>query len=775
MRRGPDGDDGTAARRRGLAATATVTLVAVVILSVAGTAGAATSASEPDRPRRVLVLSLPRTTWERLADTPTPRLRALLARSAVAALSPRTIGPVTDPGRAYATLGAGNRATTANPFTDGEAADADEDTPAGPAAAVFRRRTGIEPSGRVLALTFPAQVARNEQLLYGSRPGAFGGALVRSGLTAGVVGNAGQSIDDATRRQVALAAVDDTGQAAAGRVSADLLVEDDAAPFGVRSDPGRVLESVREVWASGATVAIVEFSDLERAEQARPQSTPAQGDRQFRQALRDADALAGELLATVDLQRDLVLVLGPTAPLEREQLTVFGLAGAGVPPGWARSSTTRRDAFVTLPDVAPTILRRLAVAVPSSMSDTPVSAVPAELPLAQRMEQMIRDNQRAVFRDEATGPLTVAFIVMLVVLLAVVAWTVGRRPSWSPAVRWACLVVMSVPVVMFLAGLLPYGRFTVATFGLVVLGGAAVVATVAVTAGRREDLLAPLVPAGLSVLVLTVDVATGAHLQINTMFGYSPIVAGRFAGFGNQAYAIFSIATLITATAVWDIWGRHRPDTPDRIRLGVVGAFFAAAVVVDGAPVLGSDVGGVLAMVPSYTLCLLMLAGRRIRARMVAAVGVATVGILAAFAAVDLARPPESRTHLGRFAQRLLDGDAAIILERKLQANLNQLTSTAWTVVIPAALAFFAYLTWRPNRRLAKVIERHPSFRTFGASAITLGVLSWAVNDSGVAIPAMMLTLALPYTAHLVLSTFLAPVPTGPAPGGRPRSASGSR
>jgi hypothetical protein len=747
-----------------------VSLAVLLVMAVVrpDVAHAAEGDAGEDLPGRVLVVTLPRTTWDRLGDGSVPTLRRFLDGAAVAAMSPRTVGPVTDPGRAYITLGAGNRASTLDPFTDGEAADADEDTPAGPASAVFERRSGVTATGRVLALTFPEQVARNDQLLYGAEPGALAQALGSDGRRSAVVGNAGQTRNDPSRRHVALAGVDATGQADVGQVGPDLLVQDELAPFGVRSDPEQVLRAVDEAWAGGATLAVVEMSDLERAEQARIQSTPEQGDRQFQQALEDADRLFARLLDTVDPARDLVMVLGPDAPLSGEQLTVFGLTGPGVERGWARSSTTRRDGFVTLTDVAPSILGRLGIEVPDSMNDTPITAVGADVALGDRIDRLVRDDERARFRDRATGPLTVSFIVLLVVLLLLVAWTLGRRNSWAAPVRYLCLLVMSVPSVMFLAGLLPYGPFTVATYGLVVAGGAALVAAVAQVAGRRDLLAAPLVPAALAVVVLAVDVAAGGSLQINTMFGYSPIVAGRFAGFGNQAFAIISISTLIVATAGWEVWALRRPGSSDRVRLAAVVGLFVAVVIIDGSPTLGSDVGGVLAMVPAFTVCTLMLAGRRIRARLVVLIGAMTVGVLVLFAALDLARPAESRTHLGRFAQRVLDGDAWVILQRKLEANVNILTSTTWTVVIPAALVFLAYLTWRPNRGLVRVNEQHPSFRPFGVSAIVLGFLSWAVNDSGVAIPAMMLTIALPYTAYLVLFTLLARDRVPGADRGRP-------
>ena len=627
-----------------------------------------------------------------------------------------------------------------------------EATPSGPAATVYERRTGITPTGQVVALTVAEQVSRNDSLLYGAVPGALGSALARGGHPMGVVGNADETLTDGTQREVALGAMTTDGQVPAGRVSASLLVADDTAPFGVRTDADAVRSTVASAWTD-ADVMLVEMSDLERAEMARVQSTPEQGDAQFTWALRQADRLFGELTADLDPTRDLIMVLGPTAPLDEEQLTVFGMRGPGISAGWAKSPTTRRAGFMTLTDIAPTILDRLGIDRPDSMNDTPADSAASAAELTDRIDTMVRDNERAVFRDQATGPITVAFILVLVVLLLLVAWCVSRHNAWAGWLTACCLVVLAIPPAIYLSGLAPYGPFSTPTFGLAILAVAIVLALVARLSERVDQVMAPLLLAALSVVVLVVDIVVGGPLQINTVFGYSPIVAGRFAGYGNQAFSILTISALVVVTAGWEAARSRRPDSSDTGRLVLTVLFFLAIVVADGAPMFGADVGGVLASVPAFAVCTLLLTGRRIRARLVVLIGVVTVGVLVVFAALDLARPVESRTHLGRFAAKVLDGDAAVILQRKLEANLSILTSTIWTVVIPVALLFLAYLTWRPNRMLQRINERHGSFRAFGISALTLGIVAWAVNDSGVSIPALMLTVALPYTAYLVLQT----------------------
>ncbi len=738
-------------------------LVALVLLAVVGApaAGATDSGrrSDDEVARRVLVVTIPRVTWETIGREKPPRLTEFLDGAAVASMSTRTVGPRTDNADGYLTMGAGNRADALNALTAGDASQVTETTPSGSAAEVYRRRTGIEPTGEVVVLSIAEQIARNDALLYGSAPGALASALSDAGHRTGVVGNADAGlVDVAPQREVALAGMDRDGQVAVGNVSSALLIGDPLAPFGVRIDTDAMVASVDRGWES-ADVQVVELSDLERAEEARAQSTVEQGDAQFSTALARSDTAFGRLLDGMDLSRDLVMVVAPTSPIAGEELTVFGMQGPGVEPGWARSPTTRRAGFVTLTDVAPTILDAFDVDPPSEVNDTPIVAVGGTgAPLAERIDTMVRDDERALFRDEATGPITVAFIVGLVVLLLAVMWAVGRQASWRRPLRWCSLAVVATPSMMYLSGLLPYGAFSVVTFGLAIAVGSIALAAVATGIGRFDAVAPPVLVCGFAVAVLGADIVTGGNLQLNTVFGYSPIVAGRFAGYGNQAFSILTISALVLVTGGWEIWRRRAPDSGDVGRIIASIAVFGVVVVLDGSPSWGSDVGGVLASIPAFTVCILLLKGIRIRARLVLLIGAATVGVLALFAAVDLARPVDSRTHLGRFAQKLLDGDGALILQRKLEANMSILTSTVWTFVIPMALLFVGYLTWRPNRVMRRLTTEHSGFRAFGISGLTLGLLAWAVNDSGVAIPALMLTVALPYTAYLALGSPPGPV-----------------
>ena len=728
----------------------------LVALTATGLAAPASADARNERAgRQVVIVSVPTLTWAVVADQRPPAMMRLISASAVASLSLRTIGARTSVAEGYVTIGAGNRATvassSANTSFDGQ--DAVEGSTADD---VYARRMAIRPNGSVLQLGIVDIVRSAHRFDYGAEPGALGDALHAAGLSTAVVGNADGPVQGAVEphREAALAMMDGTGQVDGGSVSRELLVDDPQWPFGVRANEARV-NAAFDAALAAHDVVLVEASDYARLDRdRRTMSTAAQAQAQAR-ALAVADRLVAHVLDRVDLSRDVVVLVAPSAPSTAERLSTFAIAGAGIEPGWARSATTRRAGYVTLPDIAPTVLAALGLSPSDPMTGTLISSDGGGAPTADYLSSMVRDDVITRFRDKAVGPVSVAFIVFQVLVygLAVVALT-GRRERLRPYVAGAALEVLAMPPVVFLSGLVHYDRLGVAGYTVGVFVAAAVLAAVAWVVGRRHLLAPPGLLIGLTLAVLLIDVLTGARLQINTAFGYSPIVAGRFAGYGNLAFALVAISAIVVGTALWGAPRLARPDAPKvDWTLVVTSLLFAAVIAIDGLPSLGSDVGGVLATLPAFAITLMLLAGAAVSWRRIVGVGAATVAVIVTFAAVDLSRPVEKRTHLGRFARQLLDGDVGPVLQRKAQANIHLLTSSVWTYVIPVALAFLAVLTWRRTGFLRVLQRSVPGLRACLVGALIAGVLGFALNDSGVAVPAMMFGILLPYLAWLLMRT----------------------
>jgi len=778
---------------------AAVALVALAALApVTGPA-----AAEPDAPAstgRVLVVSIPRLTWPQIASRDVPNIERFLSQSAVGDLSLRTIGPRTSLGEGYITMGAGNRAGVREADA-GRMLSATDLYENGTAADAYQRRTGWDPDGKLLQLSIAAIQATNDRYLYGAQPGAMGQALTEAGFRTSVIGNddvelsaaglvtfdpssptgepsdgpadetaVGDSPDSAItgtieplngeNRPAGLAVMDDQGQVPSGSVSRNLLDRDQNAAFGIALSEEKVLEAFETTW-DDRTVSLVELSDLERADLYASRAAAGQARILFDRALTRTDHLLGELLKRTD-PGDLVVLVSPASPRAHETLTPVAIRGPGFSSGTLSSGTTRRAGYVTLPDLAPTILDHLGLAKPEPMTGSPIVATNDGTTSPARFHDFIEKNEATKFRDAAATTITVLFVIMQVVLCGLALAALIRGSVWlRRSAALLGLVTMCLPVVTFAMGLGRLYRIGFWPYLLLMYLGAGLLAWLSLRIGARTDdrrraVVTTLVPVALTYTLLVVDILVGGHLQLNTIFGYSPLVAGRFSGYGNPAYSLLSMATIILACALWTVFDGDRPGpTRRRLLIGII-AMFCLTIAVDGHPSLGSDVGGVLSIVPSVFLVLWLLLGRRIRIRTVLAAAAATLTAITVFALIDLQRPAAQQTHLGRLVHSTFGdggGDGlTTTIERKINANITVLTHSIWTWTIPLALIVLARISWRRPRMIDSHLDDSPATRAVLWGGICMCVLGMAVNDSGIAIPAVMFMLFLPYVLFQVLT-----------------------
>jgi hypothetical protein len=182
---------------------------------------------------------------------------------------------------------------------------------------------------------------------------------------------------------------------------------------------------------------------------------------------------------------------------------------------------------------------------------------------------------------------------------------------------------------------------------------------------------------------------------------------------------------------------------------GTVAVLGLATVVLVGAPGLGRDFGGVLAVVPGFAVLGMLLTGVRVTAARAAAVLAAAVLAVGAVAVLDWRRPPGERSHLGRFVEQLLTGEAATVVLRKAQANLDILLGSALVWTLPSAAVAAVWLL-RPGGPLRGRTE--PELRAGLLGCATALLLGAAVNDSGVAVPATAAVLLVPLLVWLAAS-----------------------
>ena len=690
--------------------------------------------------RNAVVVGLPGVTWSDIARTQPPHLLDLVAEGASGSVAVRTNSARTTYNSGFATIGAGTRMDA--PKSVGLA------SPPSDAAGKDLEMKGLDEM---------EELAREEGYST-ARPGALASAL--EDRTVAVIGSSSLGFAPpapvGVDRPALLAGMDGSGVVDVAAVGPSMLRANASAPFGVETDQGLAGDYLEQVLADPCAVVVLDPGDLIRAE-----TLAGIGAAGAEKARAEALLSADEQIGAADVllgPEDLLIVVTVTSP-QAEDDTHLGIAVATGEGFGAReelvSASTRKGGFVTLPDVAPTVLDFLGVERPASMLGRPWSSNARDGdPVAEGIEL----DEESVFSYGVQPGIATGFVIAQVTAYIVlsVLFSMKRRGKAVPdrvparALEAAALAFAAFPLASYLAGAGPTHELGLGGFVGLLLGVDAMLVCLSLAA-LRTPLDRLLAIAAATLLVMVGDLLLGEALQLNAVFGNSPIVAGRFAGLGNLAFSILGASALVTATIVVHKKKGHGG-------LVAAAAIFAFAVAVDGAPSLGSDVGGVLALVPGFALTWILLSGHRITLRAALLAAVAGVVALGLFLLVDLARPEDSRTHLARLAESVREqgaGAFADTIGRKVRTNLRIFTSTIWTYLVPPALLLLGILLRRPPGRWEELARRFPEIRSGLVGGLVLALLGFAVNDSGIVVPAMFLSWLVPMAlvAYVALET----------------------
>ena len=688
-----------------------------------------------------VVVALPGVTWADVERQQPPNILAAADEGAIGSMAVRTISSKTTYASGFATIGAGTRVDggrTSGGQTGGSAMEGGLFSRDVQATGLGEMRTLADDAGYNAAPGMLATTFRNE----------IPGSLVFA------VGNSDPGLDPPSPlgpgRWALLGAMTVTGDVQYSATSEVMLETADGYPFGVRTSPETASEAISSsISADGCSLVIVDPGDLTRADElatARGAPVPAWSD----SALMAADGLVGTAADALG-EDDLLLIVSPTSP-GWDPETHLGVAiarGPGFPAGsMLTSGSTRAPDLVTLPDIAPTVLAHFDVEQPPEMLGR--GFVARASGGGDRIAAMVELDDESVYSHGIQADMATGYVLFQVFMCALIVLLLRREGAERaylaehPAVRrsleWGALAVVSFPVAVYLSSPLPAHELRLwwlipATIAI----DLALVALVSLAIRQPLDRLMAL--ALVTVAVMVVDLAFGGRLQFNAIFGNDPINAGRFAGLGNSAFAVLGACTILAAALMVHRW-------PDRgWVMPAIAGLFVLAVVADGAPQLGSDVGGVLALVPAMAVTFMLLLGRRPSWRVVVIGAVAALAALAAFLAIDLSRPAESQTHLGSFFTDVRERGGGVFLdtiERKARTNLRVFRSTIWTYLVPPALAVIAYLLFRPVGSWRHFAAEYPKLRAGLIGGLILGILGFAVNDSGIVVPAMILSFLVP-------------------------------
>ncbi|MDO5739281.1 MAG: hypothetical protein Q4P07_03945 [Ornithinimicrobium sp.] len=654
--------------------------------SMAGdTPAAAVIAATGDAP--VVFVGVPGLTWDLITPGTTPALDRLATDAATAALVLRGTHEVTCAPDAWLTLGAGQRAGTDLPGCG--------DAPATGSPSVTSR-SGLVRDGMIDPQAWQAWQAAAQRRALGTQLGA----LVGPRGCAAAYGPA-----------AAIAAADVNGKV------------DNYHPAGLSDEALRLDPACR--------LHLI--------------SAPAVGAMDGTAALRQVDRGIADLARSLpEGSRLIVAGMGHLGDEPDAEVLIVGPADWGPTTGpvplTLTSGSTRQAGLVQLTDL--TVALRQAASL--DWDDDAFAGGP--LLLLDRPDHVdwARSLADAVSLAKTLPATTLGVIgILLLPLLGA-----GLLMRWRRVVAGAATVAMTIPVATFLVGLMPWWQSrhpgVVLTVGVVLIGAG--IATLAWAGPWRRHPLGPAaIVATLTLIVIGADLFHSSRLGLVSILGLQPVTAGRFYGQGNVGFGIMlgALIVLLAAVLTWmtpRIQGTGHRSGAAALTVATLGL---ATLLVNASPQAGADFGGVPALVLVTGLLTLSALAVRWSFGTLAVLGAAGFVVAGVVMVADWMRGAGQRTHLGDFVQSAIEGDAGAIVARKLQQSLGILISypLSWLAVLALVLVTVVVLTRQPG--WTACLWRHPGVRPAALAGVLAMVLTWGLNDSGIAAIALTLTLLI--------------------------------
>lgn len=294
------------------------------------------------------------------------------------------------------------------------------------------------------------------------------------------------------------------------------------------------------------------------------------------------------------------------------------------------------------------------------------------------------------------------------------------------ALAWTACLITALPAGLWLANMLPWwrtGNATAIALGIALVFAVGVVVVLAALAraalalmrslrpqaprrlltelgiadagnglgtlapGAFAALISSLLLVALTAVVIFYDAGYRAPIAFNGPLGMNAVVAGRFYGMSNTAFAL-AAASLLVTIASWSgplvAAQRRSNESRHAAAVALVAVPGVMALILDAAPEMGADIGGALTLVPALVALGAGLAGVRLGWRRWAAVGAVAVGIVLLLGLIDFLFGGSS-THLGGFFNQLLTGTAGATLTRKATALVTPFISN-WLATVALAV-----------------------------------------------------------------------------------------
>ncbi len=721
-------------------------IITLIVVQLTAPAQAAST-----RHGNVVILVIDQITLADLKGLHLPNIQSLIDRGAIGAMNVRVANTeALSPG--YLSLGTGNKADGISrkpgPVLPAEGLEPGERLDGRSAGDVYYERTGRKLQSPAAAnLSINAIVLANQQGDMGAVPGSLGGTLREAGLKTAAIGNLDTRSDYG--RGVIDIVMDEKGKVDYGVLNTGLVRADRRFPTGRRTDRVELAAAFYEAYMKTDVIA-VDWGDTSRVWKDAPFLTAENQRRLINASLRRADVFVGDILRTIDLDRDLLIIVvpdvSPPAAENNNLITPTIAAGKGINRGLLTTPTTRRDGIVTNTDIAPTVLDFFGLSTPTDMIGRPLSVAPFA---GDRLDFLIKSNQDWInIRNLQAPPLRAFAFWAIGIMLASMVLLLFPAKRFKPAwLRPFLLSLLAIPLAMLLLSLIGQSDLLGIFTGLI-----GITAVVVALASWRARLSVDAI-GYVSLLVwgiVLADLALNGPLLMTSIFSYSVIEGARYYGIGNEFLGVLVGAATIGS---FYLLNRFSPTNAPRVwpKALVVTALVASAFLVSSAA-FGAKFGGMLTIVAGFSIGALGLIKGRIRVKDLGIVAIFGSLFIVMIVAYDLIRGG-SGSHVGLLVGAIKEQGVAPLINvvgRKVAMNMKLVEYALWNWVNVVSVVVLVVAFYGLRKRLRWLFKEYEYFKPILSGGLVAAVTAFVVNDSGVVAMAQIFIYLVPATLYLM-------------------------
>ncbi|HEX3044858.1 MAG TPA: hypothetical protein VHY08_08880, partial [Bacillota bacterium] len=622
--------------------------------------------TENPGPQPIVIVSIDKADSLDLWNSELPSLKELIATSACGLMNIRSNAGYGNTGGGYLTLGSGSRATM--PGILGGTFEKEEALPGGTANQYLAWTYGFSAAALSnSSLKVPEVGWINNQALtedHPVEPGSLGAIFKSKGWRTCLLGS--QDTPLLPNRPGGLLLMDHQGLIDEGVIFPALAEQDPGFPYQTRFSTAKTMNELRSRLAP-KKVFLIDFGDFSRLDSYQIEMLPAQFQKLKELTWIRFDQFIGQLLNLQKSNPFSLIVLSPSISKEgitrKNLLAPIMINTPQYHSGLLTSGTTKWPGLVANIDILPTMVKLAGFQFISGLPGRVISVKPVA-----NLRQELRDlNQRLIGANTNQRP-------VLDWYMGIIAgcWTLGlvflfwKRERLTKLLLTGLLVI---PLTLIGLPLLPIWSWSL--FGF--LGLTLILTSVFIFIKPLEKGI--MILSGLIWSVLILDQMLGWRLIRYSPLGYSAMAGSRYYGMGNEFMGVFLAVALILAYLIYQKTGSKWPSL----------LISGVTISVLSLPQLGAKFGGILAGSVGFTYYLIKLYRVEFKNRKL---WLSLSGLVLCLALVgwwDSLRPPEIRTHIGRFINLFLSkdfGQVGQIIFRKLAMNLNLTMNSPWIRII---------------------------------------------------------------------------------------------